>query len=249
MSKISYILITKDRLSSAYECLSSIFSLPKHDMEFIVCCPESSISSELDQFLIKQHNIKIVIDTEQSGGTWAINRAYQEATGKYVSLVINDVVYPPNFLSIVDYLNNDFKEKKFKIVNIMWDGGPGLPIHNHPDEKEGFIWEAHLWTPVDISLTPYPVIPLPFMELETFHDKLGGKLIHPDFKNHYGDHWLGFFVSKNETFKPFNWVCPYIKYKSSQYRGSSNCGNDEYDKAVLRRLTDNFHKNPTQYIV
>ncbi len=249
MSKISYMLITKDRLSYSYECLSSIFNLPKHDMEFIVCCPESSIADHLDEFIVKQHDLKIIVDTEMNGGTSAINKCCEKATGKYISLVINDVVYPKNFLSIIDYLNNDFKEKVFKMVNIMWDGGPGLPIHNHPDEKEGFIWEAHLWTPVDISNTPYPVIPLPFMEVETLATKLGGKLIHPEFKNHYGDHWLGFFISRNETFKRFNWTCPYIKYASSQYRGSTNCGNDEFDKRILRKLTDNFDKNPTNYLV
>ena len=73
-------------------------------------------------------------------------------------------------------------------------------------------------------------------------------LYHPDFKHHYIDHWLGFYLSKNEEYEPHKWRCPTIKYKVAHNSSISNTKDDMYDMSILRNLTDLFVKDKTPYI-
>lgn len=238
---ISYALITKDKISHSIESILSVKNLPKHEHEFIVHCPMSAIQDDTDHQIIERANLKVVEDSAKRGSPYAFNNILHHVQGKYVSYLLNNIIYPTNLLDIISYLDGEGKQKKIKLVNLMWEGGPGLLNLNHADSHiNGVLWEPHLGTPVTIENTPYPIIPLPFVEIDTIAKYLEGHIFHPEFKNHYPDHWLGFYISRHETYKPFSWSCPGVQYKQSNYQRVSSCSTDHEDSLTLRSLTDKY---------
>ncbi len=242
---ISYALVTKDSLSYSKTCIDAIYRLPKHEFELVIVCPESSIYSREDEQILLQTKARLICDTMQ-GSPNAFNLAAKHARGKYISYLLNDIVYPDNVLDVVEYLENgEGRNKKFKLVNLMWDGGPGCIIQHHLDESaNGKLWAHDIRsTPIPAEYGPYPVIPLPFIELETIAKYLDGHIFHPSFKNHCPDHWLGFFISRHEDFKPLSWVCPGVRYSLSGYQRISSSHTDNEDNATLRLLADKYVEN------
>jgi len=132
----------------------------------------------------------------------------------------------------------------------MWDAGPGCTIYNHSEGLNGKMWPRENSTTVAYDNTPYPVIPLPFVELETIHKYLDGCIFHPSFINHWPDHWLGFYLSRHETYKPYNWICPHVQFEQSGYQRQSNFSTDHIDGQLLRELTDKYAQdNSINYTV
>ena len=241
---ISYLIATKHDISLSYDTIDSILSLPNHDNEIIICCP--------DHVMRDDTRFKWVLDDKCTGSPYAFNKAYQHSHGDYVSIIIDDVLLPSNFLDILDFMKSDFmSHKKFKVSNILWDGGPGLPTFGHddvPDGDEKGNWPIGNWTSVAIEKGPYSVIPLPFFEKKTVENLLSGYVFHPSFRNHFIDHWLGFYLSNNEDFEPNKWRCPSIKYTMSSNRKPTVTINDIYDRNILRILTNTFIQNETSYV-
>lgn len=247
MPKISYLLATNRSLNLSSETIQSILTLPEHDFELVICAPESVLNSAN----ISHPNIKFSEDDKCTGSAYGFNKAYWDSTGEYLSTISDDVVFPSNFLDILDFIETDFfKNKKFKISNTMWDGGPGYSPSGHPDLEDslpGNTWPIDKYHPVDIKHCPYSVIPGPFLSRDTVENQLDNHIFHPDFAHHYIDHWLGFFVSKNETFEPTKWRCPSLRYRMASNPAMSS-SQDNYDLSVLKRLTDNFIKGQTSYV-
>ncbi len=241
---ISYVLITKDKLSYSNPCLQGIWNLPPHEHEIIAYCPASSIQDHLDELTISTMGITVIEDTKKAGSPSAFNDALNYVQGKYISYLLNDIIYPSNLLDVVDYLNDgDGKNKKFKLVNLFWDAGPGLIINHHADESvNGKLWEHDIRsTPVPKEYGSYPIIGIPFVELDTIDKYLDGHIFHPAFKNHCPDHWLGFYLSRNEVYNPYSWVCPGVRYSLSGYQRVSSSHTDNEDNATLRTLADKWN--------
>jgi glycosyltransferase involved in cell wall biosynthesis len=243
---ISYLIATKRGPDEILDCLSSIHSLPEHDYEVIVCSPQTDNVISLHG----NHNILYVGDYEISGSVHAFHKAYSFARGDYICLLIEDIALPPDFLNILDWMNSDFMKKKtFKVVNLGWDGGPGLYTYGHDDLVDG----TSFWRPETISIRddikPYSVVPLPFFERKTIDEKLGGFIFNPAFRHHYVDHWLGLFLSKNETFEPHKWRCPVIgKYKNLRHLAYIDNSHDAHDFMTLKNLAQNFEAGKTSYV-
>lgn len=242
---ISYLLVTKHDVALSWDTIESIFLLPEHDREIIICCPPNKIRDD-DRFVW-------VPDTKCTGSPNAFNTAYKQSHGNYIATMIDDIILPHNYLDILDFMKSDFmKQKKFKISNTMWDGGPGLLTYGHDDVKDGEpkgLWPIDKWHPIDVAQCPYSVLPLPFLERSTIEQHLSNKIFHPAFKNHFIDHWLGFYLSKNETYKPHSWRCPSIRYEMSKNtRKGTEITNDDYDINILSCLAQTFVKDETSYI-
>jgi len=238
---ISYLLATKDPISESKQTLDSILSLPQHDREIVICCPEHLVESNDDYVWVP--------DRECTGSAHAYNEAYKFSKGDYIAIIIDDILLPSNFLDILDFMESDFmSKKKFKISNIMWDGGPGLAAYGHDDLPDGeSVWPIDKYHPVNVDKCPYSVIPLPFFQRETIEKYLSNQPFHHDFKNHLIDHWLGFYLCKNESYEPHKWRCPSLRYTMTPIRKPGNSTHDGYDMQVLKRLTDTFVAGVTPY--
>lgn len=246
--KISYIYCTREAVTEKNESINSILSLPKHDHEILICAPKAALEATT---LPAYDNLKLIEDDKGTGAVYACNRAYKYSDGRYLSLITDDIIYPENFLDILDFMNSDFMSRKtYKISNSLWDGGPGLAAVGHNDLIDGnpeTAWPIDKYHSVPVELCPYPLIPMPFWDRETVVNKLNSYLFNPHFQHRYNDHWLGFFCSKNEEFEPFKWRCPSIKYRVSS-NNVSRTASDEYDLRILNYLTSNFEKGVSNYV-
>jgi len=244
--KISYLIATTRHPNEIKECLDGILNLPRHNCEIIICSPQVSHS----YYIVNNISVTHLQDIQNSGSVFAFNYAFSFSIGDYIAIIIEDMQLPSNFLNILDWMESDFmKKKKFKIVNLSWDGGPGLYTYGHDDVEDG----TSLWSidAVDIrkDLKPYSLIPLPFFARETIINKLDNHIFNPIFKHHYPDHWLGLFASKNEEFEPNKWRCPTIgKYKNIRELNRINTFYDNYDLNVFKFLSSQFEPNTTKYI-
>jgi len=239
---ISYLLATKHNIRYSLDTIDSILSLPNHDKEIIICGPEEVLEDD--------NRFRWVLDDKCTGSPYAFNKAYWASQGDYIATVVDDIILPSNFLDMLDFMNSDFmRQKKFKMSNTMWDGGPGLFNYGHDDVVDGEnMWTIDKCHPVNINKCPYNVIPLPFFKRDTIKTYLSNHLFHPSFKNHFIDHWLGFYVSKNETYAPQKWRCPSIRYSMSQNKKPTITTDDNHDSHILRCLTDTFIRNETSYV-
>lgn len=245
--KISYILPTNRPVSLSSPALNAVLELPPHEFEIIIACPPSAITQELKE--CNDIRIKIVEDATSTGACNPTNDAYKVSDGDYISIMSDDIMYPPNFLDVVDWMESEHTQKKeFKIVNIMWDGGPGLFTFGHDDVADG---TSQWWPPPDRHFPaagyPYSVIPMPFIARETVEKHFKGYIYHPHFRQHYGDHWVGFYASKNETYKPNTWRCPTVNYIVLQGIASMNSRHDAEDIATLRRLVSEWLETKREY--
>ena len=241
---ISYLLATKHDIRYSLDTIDSILTLPQHDFEIIICSPHEIKTEDARLLWVK--------DDKCTGSPYAFNKAYQHSSGKYIAIIIDDVILPQNLLDILDFMESDFmSKKKFKVSNILWDGGPGLPTFGHdevPDGSPKGDWPVDKFTSVDVKKCPYSVIPLPVLSRDTIETYLSGHIFHPSFKNHFIDHWLGFYLSKNETYEPNKWRCPSLKYAMSPNRKPTERTDDSYDEYILKCLTDTFISNETSYV-
>ncbi|MCX6778606.1 MAG: glycosyltransferase family A protein [Candidatus Magasanikbacteria bacterium] len=246
--KISYILPTNRTISLENSSLKTVLALPKHDKEIIIICPKSAVNPDLEG-VYKFHNIKILEDKHMAGACKPSNDGYKISDGDYIAIMCDDVGFPINFLDMLDFMASEHVQKKrFKMSNSMWDGGPGLLTYGHDDLADGV---SRWWPPprpiFPDSFYPYSVIPLPFYSRETIEKELGGILYHPKFKHHYCDHWSGFYVSKNETYKPFEWRCPTIHYINLKNISKMNSFHDKEDERTLIDLVSSFKVGETSY--
>jgi len=243
--KISYLLPTNRAISLDSPAIKAVLELPPHDFELVIACPKSAIMTE-----ITDPRIKIVEDTTSTGACNPTNDAYKASDGDYISIMSDDIGYPPNFLDVVAWMESEHTQKKeFKIVNLMWDSGPKLNTFGHDALVDG---TSFWWPPPDPYLPercyPYSVIPMPFIARETVEKHFLGHIYHPNFKQHYGDHWIGFYASKNEIYKPNTWRCPTVNYVVLHSIASMNSRHDAEDMATFRRLATDWVDKKIAYV-
>lgn len=254
--KISYVLSTGRPFNFFMNSLNIVLNFNKHDHEIIVCSPKHTITDEQIETL-NSLNIKWVEDDKMIGSAYGFNKGYWNSDGDYVCMMIDDVGLPNNYLNILDWFDSDFmKKKRFKIVNQMWDGGPGLYMYGHDDLIDG----QSKWCvedipeykfkpyPVPSALQPYCVIPLSTLSRETIEKELNGHIYHPNFHTRWTDHWLGFYVSKNEVFEKYKWRCPNFGTYQLLNPGQINTHFDNSDEDTFRELVTKFICGNTDYV-
>ena len=247
--KISYILPTNRPLSLSSPAIKAVLELPSHAFELIIACPKSAMTEEI--VLASQGMpIKLVEDKTCTGACNPTNAAYKVSDGDYISIMSDDITYPPNFLDVVEWMEGEeVRQKEFKIVNMLWDGGPGLITYGHDAVADG---QSLWWPPPDPLLPqecyPYSVICMSMMARETIEKHFNGHIYHPDFRQHYGDHWIGFYACKNEVYKPFSWRCPTIKYQVVHSMSSMNSRHDAEDILTFRRLASEWMRTRRPYV-
>ena len=250
MNKISYILATNRIIPLNNLSINAIFNLAHHEKEIIVTGP-IGCTSLLGEEIIKKHNIRFLEDSHFNGACQPINDAYKISDGNWVTIMSDDIIYPPNFLEIFDYIETDFfKEKDFKVVNLMFDGGPMLYTYGHDALEDGksFWWPVSPYELLPMNAYPFNLIPMPFIHRDTIESKLKGYLYHPLFKHHYGDSWFGFYLCKHEKFSPNKWRYNKINYIVDKQYARCNTSHDEDDLNVFKSLVQKYLNGYDEYI-
>lgn len=246
--KISYILSTGRPFDFFINSINIVLNFEKHDREIIVCSPRHTITDE-NLEILNSLGIKWVEDDQMSGSAYGFNKAYWNSDGDYACMMIDDVGLPNNYLTILDWLDSDFMAKKrFKIVNSMWDGGPGLYTYGHDDLVDGQSKWPESNYPVPLEWHPYSVIPLSTISRDTIEKEFNGFIYHPNFHTRWTDCWLGLYVSKNEVFENHKWRCPSFGPYQLLNQGQMSNKFDSSDENTFRELVMKFIPGQTPYV-
>jgi glycosyltransferase involved in cell wall biosynthesis len=248
MKKITYILATNRQINADFPSVKSVLSLPKHEKEIIVTGPNGCIGDGFKS----EDNIRFLEDPDLQGACQPINRAYKISNGDYIVVMADDISYPPNFLGVLDYMESDFmKKKRFKVANLMFDGGPQLYTFGHDalNDGESFWWPVSPFEKLPDTAYPYALIPMPIVARETIENEFSGHIYHPSFKHHYGDSWFGFYVSKLESFERFKWKwTPEVSYIVDKVNARCNRNHDGHDVQVFKALVQRFLQGHKGYV-
>lgn len=154
----------------------------------------------------------------------AYNIGYIHSSGRYIILCSDDHRFNLNAPNIIKVLESDqFKDRKYKIIC--------LPTNYHgpcrlPDYTNCPGWIAR-----------YPVF-----SRETIEKHLKGFVYHPEFKHHYPDNWLGYWLYQRGE--------PVIEYPNlDMITFSNSCIHDydTYDEEVFKSLISSYSNGYIEY--
>lgn len=122
-------------------------------------------------------NVRWVKEESFSDGcVAAYNKLIINANGKYLIQAGDDYYFDNKFCNAINLLNSPiFSNRKFKMVLLGSSNGVGAYM------PPGY--------------PRYLVCRYPIIAKETVMTYLHGHLFHPQFKNHYADNWLGYWIT------------------------------------------------------
>jgi hypothetical protein len=175
---------------------------------------------------IKEPNVLFVKENENSCGCVdAYNQGYNASKGEFIILCSDDHFFDLNAPNITDVLNSEFFEKrKYKIIC--------LPTNLHGPCKLPEYCNS------DCLIARYPVF-----KRDTIEKYMNGYIYHPDFKHHYPDNWLGYWMC--EQGEP---VVEYDKFDMITFNNSCDRNNDDYDEYVFKNLIENYKQGQKKYV-
>jgi glycosyltransferase involved in cell wall biosynthesis len=190
-------------------------------------------------FFEKSHEIVVVSPNEifgenvvyikekgsNNGCVGAYNIGYNASSGDYIFLCSDDHYFDKNCVLITEVLKSRlFKSKEVKIACLPTNKHGPCDLPNYTNCK-GII-------------ARYPVF-----DRKTVEKHLGGFIYHPDFKHHYPDNWLGYWMTRQgEPTIEIN------KYDMVTFNNSCEKIHDDYDEKVFKRLIDDYEKNSGKYV-
>lgn len=179
--------------------------------------------------------VKWIPENEQHEGCiFGYNTLYQNSTGKYIYIISDDTLLPLTLLNAIFLLESSiFKNRTYKVTSLespdpYWDynNRTQMPIR-------GGLCASPEKLPIELQnekyLLPenrYSVMWFPVFAKETVEKHLNGYIYNPEFKQHYPDNYLGFFLGEFGHEKPI--ICPNTRTHMMEYRGPSNLHQD-YD--------------------
>jgi len=196
-------------------------------------------------------NIKWLHEIEASNGpVKGYNESFKESCGKYIYLTNDKWHMNSTCLKAIDLLeSNVFQDRKFKVTTINAAANFDYSITAMP--VLGSQSAPHLDLPQEL-LHPrfleqkhkYVVFGFPVLERETVLNYLNGYICHPDFRAHYHDNWLSFYIGEMGEF-PL--LCEDTQME--QFGGGSLAGNDQDDFKVFSKLAvDLINKKNLNYV-
>jgi hypothetical protein len=190
------------------------FGEKKH--EIIVVSP-NYIQGENVTYIEENHNNR--------GCVGAYNLGYKKSNGDYIILCSDDHFFDLDSPKVIEILKSElFSNKKFKIVCLPTNHHSSCPL---PD-----------YTNVQGIIARYPVF-----ERNTVENYMGGYIYHPEFRHHYPDNWLGYWMSQEgET------TIEISEYNMITFNSQCDKSNDDYDENVFKKLIKNYISGYKNYI-
>lgn len=245
LPSISYIISTIRPWNMVQQTINSIQAMGEHDHEILICSPY--------EYNIKHDNVKFLLDDENNGSRYAWNKMVKYSQGDWIMEVTDDWHFVNlDIQKLLRFTYSDKMLKKtFKLIH--------MTARN--------VWGET--TPFNIDVTPittiYPCIHFSFIEKKTINKKLDGVIFNERFRNCYVDHWLGFYCSQNEKYKPLDYnlfdgndgirrpmddPCgrggEFIGW-IEDHGDQTNRTYHQHDYQVLKYLYENFEKGVTPY--
>lgn len=151
---------------------------------------QSSMSYEICVFSKEEvvgENVVWYKEEELKGQIYAYNYMAKNCQGEYLVCLTDDHILTNSFEHIINYLETDFKDKKFKITSLHPPGG----FCGNP--KKGDLCGDRN---IDFECDYYSLIRFPVLHYSAL-DQLDGVLFNSQFIHHAGDIWLGFYMGIN----------------------------------------------------
>lgn len=162
-----------------------------------------------------------VEDKEECGCVYGFNLAYKHSVGEYIILSTDDHVFDENVRHVITEL--ELSENRYKILSITGEDGRPCCIPS--------------------DLPPYQIVRFPVMARETIENDLNGYVYNPNFKHHYPDNWLGFWLG--EMGQPSSEIS-YTKLHQIEERCCSQY--DSYDRDIFYKLIEDFRNGEKSYV-
>jgi len=211
---ISFILPT-NRQHSVYSerVINNINSLNFNGKthEIIVVSPE---------FVEGKNVVFLKEEGNNNGCVKAYNDGFNISKGEYIFLCSDDHLFDYNAPLMVEVLkSNLFKDRKYKIACF-------------PTNKHGPC-QLPEYCNTSAIIARYPAF-----ERKTITEELQGFIYHPQFKHHYPDNWLGYWLHmQGETPIEIN------RLDMMSFMNSCIKIHDEYDENVFKNLIENYKVN------
>lgn len=172
----------------------------------------------------KADNI-IPIKDPGGGCVNAYNAGYGISTGKYIILCSDDHVFDFNVPKIIDVLEGPlFQDRRYKIIC--------LPTNKHGSCK------LPEYANCNAIIARYPVF-----RRDTVDQYLNGFIYHPNFKHHYPDNWLGFWLARQG--EP---AIEHNKYDMLTFFNACDKQYDLEDELAFKTLIQNYNNGNTSYV-
>ena len=213
---------TRDRpperfVNRSIDNLNEIMSNSKYTYEILVTS-EHNVSGKNVRW-IKEENYN-------DGCVGAYNSLVGPSKGKYLAFATDDCTLDDQFDTAIDLLESyAFANRKLKMLCLGTDNGLGsfLP-RGYPK---------------------YMVFRVPVIAKETITNYLGGYIFHPQFKNHYADNWLGFWLTSTYDETPVEvWNTTLHTPKNAPSYNHHN----RHDEAVFHSLVKRYAEGNRSYI-
>jgi hypothetical protein len=171
-------------------------------------------------FIEAKNVIFLKEEGSNNGCVKAYNDGFNISKGEYIFLCSDDHIFDYNAPLMVEVLkSNLFKDRKYKIACF-------------PTNKHG---PCQL---PDYCSIPAIIARYPAFERKTVLEQLQGFIYHPQFKHHYPDNWLGYWLHmQGETPIEIN------KLDMMSFMNSCVKTHDEYDENVFKNLIENYKTN------
>lgn len=136
---------------------------------------------------IPDDRVKWFEDTTRDGCVSGYNYLVKFANGRYVAPSVDDIAYDHKVFKAIGFLESDvFKDRKYKVCSTCTGGSQCIPSPSRPTE----------FGPVPYSVeNNFRIVGFPFISRETI-DLFGGAMFPPQFKHHYGDNWMPYFLGR-----------------------------------------------------
>jgi hypothetical protein len=183
--KVSFILATnKAFVGGAQTTIQSIYNADSLNIDYeIVLLSKESVD---------QPKVVWINDDKQLGSVRSYNYLFTQTNSDYIVLSTDDKQFDPNIFSVFYDLENNYQNHKFKIIS--------LPIHN----GYGYTNPCYLDDDCNLSgknLVPHCIMPrFPIFHSSTIENELCGCLFNPEYRHHYADSWLGYWMWAHNQF-------------------------------------------------
>ncbi len=177
--KISFLLPTKRDPSNFVNNVINNINSFKSSMSYEIC-----VFSKEE---VVGENVVWYKEEESKGPIYGFNYMAKNCQGEYLICIADDHILVNSFEHVINYLETDFKDKKFKITSLHSPGG----FCGNP--KKGDLCGDRN---IEFECGYYSLIRFPVLHYSTL-DQLDGVIFNSQFYYHAGDIWLGYYMGIN----------------------------------------------------
>jgi hypothetical protein len=138
-------------------------------------------------FPVKDSRVQWFEDTTEDGCVSGFNHLVKFARGRYFTPAVDDLAYDEKVFKAVPFLDSAvFANRKYKVCAVCTGGSTMIPSPSRPTE----------FGPVPHCVeNNFRIVGFPVMSRETV-DMFGDVMFPPQFKHHYGDNWLAYYLGR-----------------------------------------------------